>query len=99
MIKIYVPYFSCSITYKTLDHITAFSYYTFSTDERFEVIKKRIHYFRESFGYKSKIVTTIAMILNPILSFLPNTFPLIYERFFCWIFPMEELEIVLKVKK
>jgi SAM-dependent methyltransferase len=99
IIKIYVPYFSCSITYKSPDHITDFSYYTLDYTPGFETVKKRLYYFRESFGYKSKVMTLVSKVLNPILSFLPNLTPLVYERIFCWIFPMEELKIILKVKK
>ncbi|MFH1500744.1 MAG: methyltransferase domain-containing protein [archaeon] len=98
-IKIWVPYFSCSITYKTPDHMTHMSYYTFDNSDEFRVLKKKLHFFRKSFGYESKAITAAAKILNPILSFLPNAFPLIYERFFCWIFPVEEIEVLMEVSK
>ena len=98
-IVIYAPYFSCSITYKTIEHLSHMSYYTFGGVPGFDVISKRFFFFRESFGYRSKLATKIAPIINPILSFFPNILPLFYERFLCWIFPMEELKFVLKVKK
>lgn len=98
-IVIYVPYFSCSITYKTIDHISYMTYYTFDYVPGFNLVSKKLFFFRKSFGYESKIVTKIAYVINPILSFLPNLLPLIYERFFCWIFPMEELKVILKAEK
>ncbi|MFH1802091.1 MAG: methyltransferase domain-containing protein [archaeon] len=98
-ITIYCPYFSCSITYKTADHITSITYFTFSDNEKFNPLEKKLFYFRESFGYESRVFSRLRKILNPLLSFLPNSFPLIYERAFCWIFPMEEIKVILEVKK
>lgn len=98
-IIIYCPYFSCSITYKTWEHITQISYYTFNGFKDFDVIKKKLFFFRESFNYKNVFLSKILRFLNPVFSFLPNSFPLIYERLFCWIFPMEEIFIELRVKK
>jgi len=99
IIKIYCPYFSCSITYKTIDHISQITYYTFDCIPGFKVVKKRLHFFRKSFGYNNKFLSIILKILNPIFSFFPNLFPLVYERFFCWISPVEEIEVILKVEK
>jgi len=98
-IVIYCPYFSCSITYKTIDHISSISYYTFDTTPGTELVHKHLYFFRKSFGYSSKLVNLLVKVLNPIFSFFPNLFPLVYERFFCWISPVEEIYVVLKVKK
>jgi len=99
IVIVYVPYFSCSITYKTIDHLSPMSYYTYDYIDGFKVVKKRLYFFRKSFGYNSKIISAARIFLNPLLSFLPNFFPLIYERLFCWTFPMEELEVVLRVSE
>jgi len=98
-VVIYVPYFSCSITYKTIDHISAFSYYTFESSKEFNVLEKKLSFFRKSFGYGNKYIDVLTKLLNPLLSFFPNALPLIYERFFCWIYPVEELKVVLEVRK
>jgi len=98
-IIIYCPYFSCSITYKTIDHISAISYYTFDKIPQTKLVCKRLYFFRKSFGYSNWAVNFLVKILNPIFSFLPNIFPLIYERFLCWICPVEEIKVTLKVKK
>ncbi len=98
-VVIYCPYFSCSITYKTVDHISPISYYTFDTIKGTQLVYKHLYFFRKSFPYSSKLVNGFVRILNPILSFLPNLTPLIYERIFCWIFPVEEIYVVLKINK
>jgi SAM-dependent methyltransferase len=98
-IVIYCPYFSCSITYKTFDHLMPITYYTFDSFPGLEVSSKKLYFFRSSFGYENKIITKVTKILNPLLSLLPNWFPLVYERFFCWTFPVEEIKVVLNAKK
>jgi SAM-dependent methyltransferase len=98
-IIIYCPYFSCSITYKTIDHVTPITYYLFDSFKGFKVDSKKLLFFRESFGYKNKSLSKFLSILNPFFSFLPNKIPLIYERFFCWVFPVEEIKVILNVSK
>jgi hypothetical protein len=98
-IVIYVPYFSCNITYRTIGHVSPMTYYTFDWLEKFKVKEKEFYFFRKSFGYRDGAANKITKMLNPIMSFLPNKLPLIYERFFCWIYPMEELKVVLETKK
>lgn len=98
-IVIYCPYFSCSITYKTWDHVTPISYYSFDGLTNFKVTHKKLFFFRNSFGYENKTLNRLFKIINPTISYLPNKFPLIYERFFCWIFPVEEILFNLEVIK
>lgn len=91
IIDIWCPHFACGITYRDIEHYTSISYFTFKSNENIEV-KKRFYFFRDSFEYKEhKNIQQLLNILNPILSFLPNLFPLFYERFFCWIYPCEEV--------
>ncbi len=100
LVHIYVPHFSCGITYRNPSHLIPMSYYTFTRFSGFEVKKRKFLFFRESNSYKRyKSLNLFRKIFNPILSLPMNLFPLVYERFFCWIFPAEELEVVLEVKK
>jgi SAM-dependent methyltransferase len=98
-ILIYCPYFSCGIHYKCYDHIMFVSYFTFQDTDKFKVEKKELYFFRKSFAYNRRGMAVFVKALNPLLSFFANAMPLLYERLFCWIFPMEEIEIVLKVIK
>ncbi|MEM4270774.1 MAG: methyltransferase domain-containing protein [Candidatus Pacearchaeota archaeon] len=98
-IKIWSPHFSCGITYREISHYTPISYFTIQDSELFQVIEKRFHFFRRSFPYNNRFAQIITRILNPLLSFFPNLSPLFYERFFCWLFPVEEIYFDLKVNK
>jgi len=101
IIQIWCPHFSCGITYKTISHLTPISYFTFIEDNKFHIEKKRLSFFRESFSYKmvNPLVKRFMKLINPILSFLPNLIPLLYERCFCWIYPCEEVYFKLEVRK
>lgn len=91
VIDIWCPHFSCGITYRELGHYTPISYFTIKSDLNIDV-KKRFNFFRKSFKYKDhKNIQPILNILNPALSFIPNIMPLVYERFFCWTYPCEEV--------
>jgi len=101
IVDAFVPYFSCGKTFQSYDHLTFFSYFTFT--KRFtqlKILKRKLSFMRAEFPYTGKpILNKIAKIINPICSFLPNTFPSIYERGFCWIYPVEELHFKFRVVK
>jgi len=98
IIEIYLPYFTSFLYFRTMTHYTPMTLTTFD-GLGFEVINKKMYFFRVSYPYKENKVANTLRIFNPILSFLPNTFPRIYERLFCWTYPMEELYFKLKVNK
>jgi predicted SAM-dependent methyltransferase len=93
---IIVPHFSCGVSYRDPTHKRLFSYFTFDyfNEEcfynlpKFNIIKRKLNFTREAFTFLNKI-------FNPII----NISPLIYERFFCWIFPCAEVLFVLEVEK
>jgi len=93
-IKIDVPYFSYYgafqdpthkrfFTYKTFEYFTekfAFGYYS---KKKFKIIKRKL----------------VFSVHHPILNFFEpfiNKFPRFYERFFCYLLPVEKLEIELQ---
>ena len=95
-INIRVPHFSCGVSYRDPTHKRLFSYFTFDyfTDKcfygltKFKIVKRRLNFTRLSFTF-----------LNPIFNPLVNINPEIYERFFCWVFPVSEVLFELEVKK
>ena len=95
-IKIRGPHFSCGISYRDPTHKRLFSYFTFDyfTDEcfytksKFKIINRKLNFTRLNY-------TLLNFFINPII----NLSPLIYERFFCWIFPCAEVLAELEVKK
>jgi ubiquinone/menaquinone biosynthesis C-methylase UbiE len=97
IIEIFCPYFSSHRAFNVLTHHSYLSY--FFSPEGFKVEKRRMHFFRVSYPYKKYSFANHLLFLNPVLSFLPNTLPLIYERLFCWTFPMEEIYYKLRVIK
>ena len=102
IVDIYIPHFSCGKTYQSYNHLTFMSWFTFSVKEfsKFKIIKRKLSFMRDELPYTGKpILNPISKIINPILSFLPNLFPFIYERFFCWIYPMEEIHFKFEVVK
>jgi len=96
VIKIRVPHFSCGVTYRDPTHKTFFSYFTFDyfTDEcfyslgKFVVRKRKLNFTRQAWPF-------LNYFINPFVNFSP----LLYERFFCWIFPVAEIIAELEVKK
>ena len=94
-INLRVPHFSCFATYADLTHKhPGFSYFTFggpwankSLLKKFKV-KRRLNFTRVNY-------TWLNFIFNPLI----NLFPTIYERFFCYLLPVSEVQFLLKVIK
>jgi len=85
LIKISVGYFSGVNSYTDPTHKHFFTYNSFEFFKGFKITKKRLIY-----------------SCNPLLSwlnFLPNLFPKVYERFFCYIIPCQALIVEMKVIK
>ncbi len=102
IVDIYVPHFSCGKTYQSYNHLTFFSYFTFSIKAfiKFKILKRKLSFMRSELPYTGRpSLNKLAKVLNPIFSFIPNAMPFIYERFFCWVYPMEEISFRFKVIK
>lgn len=102
IVDIYVPHFSCGKTYQSYDHLTFMSWFTFSVKEfsKFKIVKRKLSFMRDELEYTGNPnLNKIAKIINPVFSFFPNKSPFIYERLFCWIYPMEEIHFRFKVMK
>lgn len=108
-INIYVPYFASELAFRDPTHVVFFTYKTFtnwiSRDEyathlgrkmRFKVLKRKISFFG---GNPKRWWGRIASVLNVPLSFPVNLFPLIFERFFCFIYPCTNIYYQLEVVK
>lgn len=90
------PHFSSGVSYWDPTHKRFFSYFTFDfftsktfyDTPRFKILRRKLNFTRMN-------ATFLNTIFNPIL----NLSPLIYERFFCWIFPTSEVIAELEVLK
>lgn len=90
------PHFSSGVSYWDPTHKRTFSYFTFDffteksfyNTPQFKIKRKKLNFTR-----------LYAKFLNYIFNPLINLNPLVYERFFCWIFPVSEVVIELEVKK
>ncbi len=95
-VKIRVPHFSCGVSYRDPTHKRLFSYFTFDyfteecfyTISKFRIINRKLNFTRLNH-------TFLNYFFNPIM----NISPLLYERFFCWVFPCAEVLAELEVKK
>ncbi len=99
-IKILVPYFSAQgsfndpthkrfFTYRTFEYFGAKGYYSKAV---FKTLKRRIFFFStKRFMKEGK--------LSKFLNCLINFNPIIYQRFFCWVFLASEINYLLEVKK
>lgn len=96
IIKITGPHFSCGVSYRDPTHKRVFSYFTFDYYTKdcfyapvvFNIKSRRLNFTRQAF-------TFLNYLFNPLI----NISPLIYERFFCWIFPCAEVHFELEVVK
>ena len=94
-IDLRVPHFSCFATYADFTHKKpGFSYFSLGESwvnkilyNKFKV-KKRLNFTRDNYKW-------LNYIFNPII----NLFPIIYERFFCYLFPTSEILFYLEVIK
>ena len=95
VIDLRVPHFSCCATYADLTHKKpGFSYLTFGEEwsnkslfKKFEV-KKKLNFTRVNYEWMN-------FFINPII----NLFPVLYERFFCYLLPVSEVQFKLRVVK
>ncbi|MBS3091805.1 methyltransferase domain-containing protein [Candidatus Pacearchaeota archaeon] len=102
IVDVYVPHFSCGKTYQSYDHLNSMSFFTFSVKDfkTFKILKRHLSFMRDELPYTGNPkLNNLAKIINPIFSFIPNKIPFIYERFFCWIYPMEEIHFRFKIIK
>ncbi len=76
-------------TWKTFDYFSNKGYYSTS---RFRILKKRIFFFSSRDFLKSRIFSI------PV-DFLMNLFPMIYQRYLCWVLPASEIHYLLEVEK
>lgn len=102
VIKVIVPHFSFFGSYTDPTHKRFFGYFTFDyftegsclnfyTNIRFDISKRRLDFYW--------LKNEKRVMRSNVISFLINLWPLFYERFFCWIIPVNELYIEIKVKK
>ena len=96
VVHIRVPHFSNGMGFATFDHKRFFAWETFEKIKRgncnpkynnFEIIFKRLNYLSKRFFF-------INWFLAPIFNTLCRLN--LYERFFCWIIPVHEVEVKLK---
>lgn len=102
IVEFHAPHFSCGKTYMSYDHLTPISYYTFDCGDFsvFKILKRKFSFMRSELPYtKNEKLNKVAKIINPIFSFVPNKIPFIYERLFCWIYPVEEISFKMRVVK
>jgi ubiquinone/menaquinone biosynthesis C-methylase UbiE len=94
VIKIFVPHFTNFGAYTDPTHKRFFGYFTmdyytennemnFYTPVRFKIRKKMLYFYIIKNSRRS--------IENVPLTFVMNLVPLVYERFFCWIIPAQEV--------
>ena len=102
IIDLFAPHFSCGKTFMSHDHKTFFSYFTFTKGKfpHLKILRREFSFMRSELPYTGRpILNTVAKILNPFLSFIPNIIPFIYERLFCWSYPVEEVSYRFEVVK
>lgn len=97
-IKITVPYFTSAgafqdpehkrfFTLKTFNYFLPENYNNFITKARFKIIKKKLRFTRKNW------------LINIPIEFIINHFQLVYERFFVFLIPFQELYFELRVIK
>lgn len=94
ILHIRIPHFSNGNGYGDLSHKRFFGWFTFNQliqgyyneEFYFKIIKKRFNFLAEEHYLMNKLFSWIFNII-------PKQF---YERFLCWIFPVGEIEIVLR---
>ena len=99
-VTLFLPYFSHPTTIRTIEHKTPMGYYTLDNIDGFRIVHKQLYFCRVSFPYvQKKWLNSLSKILNAVFNIIPNSFPLFYERFFCWTFPMEEIKFEAIIDK
>ena len=90
------PHFSCGVSYWDPTHKRLFSYFTF------DFFTSKTFYKTPRFRIKRRMLNFTRMrakFLNILFNPLLNLSPLLYERFFCWVFPCSEVIAELEVVK
>lgn len=103
---IVTPFFSASIMHANFDHRIGFGYGSFNSHDpqkrvskydskmyKFPELKIRRIYLR--FGTRGNPTEKLNWLINPIVNLAPR----FYQRFFCWILPVEEIRYWLEVVK
>jgi len=108
VIKITVPYFSSELSYVNPQHgkhffgWNTFDFWTpnypqnYITKSRFLIVKKRFIWI--SMFEESKIFRVLNNFVNFILT-LTSLSPYIYQKFFCWILPVDNIYFEMVVLK
>jgi len=102
VLRIVVPHFSSFTAYSYLTHRRFFGYHTFDqltegsvyghqVPLRFELRRRRL----QAYWIKNER----RVVRSYLVTALINLWPLLYERFFCWWFPVHEVEAELVVRK
>jgi ubiquinone/menaquinone biosynthesis C-methylase UbiE len=94
-IIIRVPHFSCGVSYRDPTHKRLFSYFTFDYFEKGEYNLPKFKIKDRELNFTRLSLTWLNKIFNPIINLSPS----IYERGFCWIFPVAEVLVTLENKK
>ena len=99
-IDIYCPHFTCGVSRCIVEHLTPISYFTINKQKfkEIDILERQFNPFRESFPYRKLKIGNILKFMNFFLRIPPNIMPFIYERFWCWYYPVEEVEFKI-VKK
>ncbi len=105
-LKIILPHFSCGNAYRDPTHkhrgfsLFTFDYFTeksFYQLPQFKILKREPNFIGRQF-LKGRFKPVLISV-NNILNSLVNINQKIYERFFCWVFPIYEIYIELEVLK
>jgi len=99
-IKIIAPYFAGQGAYNDPTHQKFFTYRTFEyfspggyySKAVLKTIKRKIFFFSSRGFMKSRL-------LSMPLDFLLNMFPMLYQRYLCWVLPASEMHYLLEVEK
>ncbi len=109
IIDIYVPYFASELAFRDPTHVNFFTYKTFTNwiirkeytthlgkTMRFKILKRKISFFG---GNPKRWWNFLVKFINIPLSFPVNLFPVIFERFFCFVYPCTNIHYRLQVIK
>ena len=99
-IKVIAPYFASQGAFNDPTHNIFFTYRTFKffssdgyyTNAVLDVIKQRMFFFSSKKFMESKWYSAV-------LDYVLNLFPMLYQRYLCWILPAAEIHYLLEVEK
>lgn len=90
VVRVIVPYFASPNMWLAPDHKRPFSYHTWEHFPGFEIVRRKFTYLSNKGFMKSR---------SHVIDFFINLFPVIYERFFCYLLPASEIHVLMRVKK